>query len=218
MPTYDFDGTTNYEIGKLYDFDGTTDYQIGKVYDNDGTADYLIYNAQTPEQPYVLQLGLDAQNDVTGGWTVNKQGTSWYFAGYNEATQSIRLAQKNVSINRYAWVYTNNKVNVSGWNKLIMRVSTYKGYGDATKSNGWAYVCLSNSQNAPMTSEAVNDLFTGDVVKGAYYYSTDSSKTEHLVEIDVSDIDGEYYIEAGQRSATSAATFTCCIHDIYFAE
>lgn len=198
------------DIGKVW----AGDVQLGEAY----VGNELIFTSQTPEQPYVLQLGLDAQEAITGGWTVKKQGSNWYFFGYDEDTESIRLAQKGVASHRYGWVYTNQKVNISGWNKLIMRVSTYQGHGDAAKCNGWAYVCLSNTQSAPMTSTAVNDLFTGDVVKGAYHYSTNSSKKEHIVEVDISDIEGEYYIEAGQRSSESAKTFHCLIHDIYFAE
>lgn len=63
MAIYDYDGTTNHEIGKLYDYDGTTNYQIGKVYDNNGTADSLIYNAE--------EIILDAsQGFVANDWNL----------------------------------------------------------------------------------------------------------------------------------------------------
>lgn len=195
------------DIGKVW----LGDVQVGKAY----VGNELIFTSQTPEQPYVLQLGLDAQEAITGGWTVKKQGSNWYYAGYNESTESIRLAQNQVASHRYAWVYTNQKVNISGWKKLIMRVSTYQGNGDAAKCNGWVYVCLSSTQNAPMKSDGV---LSDEIAKGTYYYSTNSSKTEHIVEVDISDIEGDFYIEAGQRSKESAKTFHCLIHDIYFAE
>lgn len=187
----------------------------GSLYQNDTAI--LIYNLQAPDLPYILKNGLKEQEDITGGWKIDKQGGNdkWYFFGYDESTQSIRFAQRNMTSCRYGWVTTNNKVNVSGWNKLVMRVSTYQGYGDADKCNGWVYVCLSNTQNAPMTSD---DVLTADVVKGTYYYSTNSSKTEHIVEVDISDIDGEFYIVAGQRNKTSQKTFHCQIHDIYFED
>jgi hypothetical protein len=187
----------------------------GSLYQNDTAI--LIYNLQTPDLPYVLKNGLKEQEDITGGWKIDKHGSNdkWYFFGYDESTRSIRFAQRNMTSCRYGWVATNNKVNVSGWNKLVMRVSTYQGYGDADKCNGWVYVCLSNTQNAPMTSD---DVLTADVVKGTYYYSTNSSKTEHIVEVDISGIDGEFYIVAGQRNKTSEKTFHCQIHDIYFED
>ena len=199
--------TVKNPIGKL----GLGTSQIGQMY----VGGQLMYTAQTPDNPSVLQLGLDTQPSVTGGWLVKTAGENWYFREYNQSTQSIRLAQKGLSGNNYGYAVTAAKVNVSGWKKLVLRAQTYQGYGDADKSNGWIYVGLADSDLPPMTGEGV---FTDTVVRGKSYFSTNKKITEYYLEVDVADLEGDFYIFAGQRRSHPTATYHCYLQDIYFTE
>lgn len=172
-----------------------------------------ISTVRIPVNPYVLQLGLDTQSDYTGGWGINQNGDYWYFAGYDASNKAIRFSQSSRTGHSNGWCFTQKKVNISGWNKLIMRVTTRQGYGDADKSPGWSYVCLSNSQNAPMSG---TDQWNSDVVKGTFMWYNNVNETEHYVIVDISGITGEFYIVAGQRVYYDGKTFTVNIHDIYF--
>lgn len=174
-----------------------------------------VFNSVAPELPYVLKDGLDAQTDATGGWDIAKVGDHWYGANYDEYTRSIRLAQTSRSGHRYGWITSGKKVDITGYSKLVLRASGHRGYGDAEASNGWIYLCLSNTVEAPMTKDRT---FSESVVLGNFYEESSSTQKYNLLEIDISSLEGEYYIQAGQRTVMASCTFSCFLHDIYFIE
>lgn len=215
MPIYDNDGTTNYPIGKVMENDGTTNHLIGKVYDNDGAANSLIYNAQSPEQNYVLINGLGQQENITGGWRINLEGQYWYYGGYNADKNAIRLTQSSRAGHINGRITSGSKVYISGWSKLVLRCTLYSGYGDAYKGRGYGYICLSASPDLPMTGNAV---YSADVVKAGTLWVDTTNGGQHYIVCDISGVDGYYHIHAGQRlySEDEGKTFDCQIHDIYF--
>lgn len=142
MAVYDNNGTANAEIGKLYDDDGTTNYQIGKVYDNNGTTDSLIYQNEE-----ILYNAGNECTAITGGWsgaatTGGSFHTGTISAGKGSSSLNITFSQDNDNI-CYTF-YTNNTVNLTGYDKLCFQVTTtssnkvgsFVGGASTAKSNG----------------------------------------------------------------------------------
>lgn len=147
MPIYDYDGTTNYQIGKVYDNDGTTNYQIGKVYDNDGTTNSLIYTSD-PDQfiftngtfasdfsNYTIYIGAGIEDT---GWAWNKgvgiadvptianpMVLGWWYAGHGR--------------NGYTFIF-NKYIEVGTWKQVVLEYKkVHNGYYNDGTAAGGAY-------------------------------------------------------------------------------
>lgn len=160
MPIYDYNGTSNTEIGKLYDYNGTSNTQIGKVYDYNGTSNSLIYSAEetlftglTQETaiaagPNTTQTKTSSEYTnngftslaVTGtvGSTVIGQGTYGYAAsvkiqGYSSSTWTD-LKTYNVGGNNSQSTAATATVNISGYTKIRVVCSITTANTDAYTS------------------------------------------------------------------------------------
>ena len=76
MPIYDFNGTTNQEIGKLYDQNGTTANRISKVYDYNNSTNAEIWTSHYYKdgQIIVSENGVDYWGIES---TVKTSGSAW---------------------------------------------------------------------------------------------------------------------------------------------
>ena len=122
--------------------------------------------------------GIDA-TDLTGGWA-----SKAYIAGtgYTGVTVAVSVSSDGVSaalnagINRSTFVGTNNMVDVSGYSTLRM------AFSEATRStaSGAIKACLYSDAGYTIAAEAAVVPVTGDM--------------NLEPEIDVSQLDGKYYI------------------------
>lgn len=140
MAIYDYDGTTNYEIGKIYDYDGSSNHQIGKVYDYDGTTNRLIYSAEEQHSLSVsVQQGSGSKNwkDATfvvpSGFTKIKDITVNNGTSYGATETVFRLFRNNSVVTTYTFMNRE-----------------YNGYGFT---------------GSPTSTSAGGDIQAGDVVK-----------------------------------------------------
>ena len=86
MPIYDYNGTSNTEIGKLYDYNGSSNTQIGKVYDYNGTSSTLIYSAE--ETSTLSGAWSDVSAEYTMKWKTISVGSGWTSATIDTSSAS----------------------------------------------------------------------------------------------------------------------------------
>ena len=172
MPIYDYNGTTNYQIGKLYDNNGTTSYQIGKVYDNNGTTSSLIYSAGE----YILQNGV--AGTLGGGFTLTKQQyESQWTLNYNSEGCAFYCNSNGGSQSR---VDTKSTIDWSQYSKLYVDLlgrdnDVYNTlYVTVAKGSPSTWILLPNS-DTNVTQKQTGIAFS-------------SITTRKTVEIDVSSI------------------------------
>ena len=130
MAIYDWDGTTNNEIGKIYDWDGTASHQLGKGYDWDGTTSHLIYSAEE-------RLFPNGSN-----WEAIHVDSHWSITSATPTNITINSDWWN--LNTYANVVTSNAIDLSNYNTLS---ATFKITGIRTSDayNDW-YVGINSSK------------------------------------------------------------------------
>ena len=216
MPIRDYDATTYYEIGELRDYDATANYKIKEVRDYDATTNYLIYTAQTPDSPTLLNQA-DEVTSITGGWGINSKEGNAYFQGHypNGAPGGVSgWAMSYNGNNRYGqgWMFTKKKVNLSGWDKIRLSFYYQRGYGDATKGSGCVFVALA-STTAYVGGNASNHTQSSDANKYTYAtYSSDSGAT--TIDLDISGVEGEYYIHVGRYNKTEYCVFSTVFQSV----
>lgn len=92
MATYDVNGTTKNETGKIYDVNSTTKSQIGKVYDVNGTTKSLIYSY---EQTITAPSGVSIYSGDPYERRTSSTNYTEYFdvSGYDNISGSITCKQ-----------------------------------------------------------------------------------------------------------------------------
>lgn len=222
LQLFDCDGATIYPIKYIWDNNVTTSYQIKNIWDNDGTTSRLIYTLQSPDSPTLLNYD-NQVTSITGGWETNNIGGYAYFQGYNTGNPSgtgwpagwyFSFSGNNKA--GQGWMYTKNKVNLSGWNKIILNFSYAQGYGAATMGTGVVYVALTNDKQY-VGGTVGNDGQTNNPVRYLSVYNSASSNTTSIT-LDISGIDGAYYINIGRYNSTGYATFTTMFHSVTLSE
>lgn len=164
----------------------TTEKVVSILEDGQSVSLELKYNL------YLYKYG-DKCEEVTGGWTEKKST-----AGY------ITWNSKNVYFNhgggagRYASIWTTNKVDVGNYTKMCIRISdmvTYEGLR--------AGICSSPYTGA--TGNESDSNFT------AYIKVTTSNSDEQLLELDISEFTGSYYVQivAGITKAYVYEIYLC---------
>lgn len=132
MAVYDWNGSSNSEIGKIYDWNGSANSQIGKVYDNNGSSNSLVYSAET----VLIENGqyIGVSNSFKYG---NKHGVSGnlFYVTTNEGTQSETCT---------------TPLKVDEYSKLVFVVS----------SGGTCTVGLASSADVYGTSSFVKSMTT----------------------------------------------------------
>ena len=107
MPIYDFNGTTNQEIGKLFDYNGTTANQIAKVYDNNNSSNSLVYqNAfwlvkDTVDQGLLVNDYNYKEGNGASGWNASTCQIYCY-TGYNVQSCALRYYFTSETKGRYS--------------------------------------------------------------------------------------------------------------------
>lgn len=228
MAIYDNNGTTSYEIGKLYDNDGTTSYQIGNAYDNDGTNSYLIYTANAPETATILNYS-DQVSGITGGWKFGNKGGYAYHQGWVSGDNAWVMRYSDNNWSGAGWMETNSKIYISGYSKLRLKLRTERGYGDATKGNGYVYIALKNNASSGGENASYYCGGTPDHPWGngwdsdntnpvKYYQRWFGDNGETTIDLDISGVDGLYYVQIGRYNQTAYATFTTFFYTLTFIE
>lgn len=174
-----------------------------------------VYKSTAPENPQLLINGLEIDASVTGGFSVEKKGSNWYFTvGYYKPSNAdgyIRM-YPNTRGNTYAFWFSNSKIDVSGYSKLKMRIKANRKYGDNT-----AYSTNTMYIGGGLYSER-GDAYSLDGVK-AFINNITASLVEYTVEVDVSGVSGEYYVGAGYWHTTSSTGLGYAqLYDIQFEE
>lgn len=210
MPIKDYDATTSYDIKEVRDYDATTYYKIKEVCDYDATTNYLIYNAQSPETPTLLNDS-DQVTSITGGWTIHDIEEHAYMNGYLssgvDGVSGWGMSYNGQNKLGQGWMVTKNKVNISGWNYLRLNFYFKRGYGDATAGAGNVYIALTNTRDYVGGSK---DDDSHDSSKAPYYkFSTHTNSSGYTsIPLDVSAVDGEYYIQVGRYNESSYQPFS----------
>ena len=143
--------------------------KVKKIYYNDGTTSHLIYSAEE----YLLKNGHTADFTLT---TLRKDASSY---GETQNTDSLSLTATNnalywkLGINRK---YTAQKVNVSGYDKIVADFNCHHAWG-----NGGIQFGLATAVDG------------SDVVK----YELANTTGKKAAELDISGYNGDYYIFFG---------------------
>lgn len=227
MPMYDWNGTTGSELGKVYDWDGTTSHQLGKGYDYDGTTNNLIYTAAEPDIPMILNYS-DQVTAVTGGWNLGNKGGYAYTQGWSSGDNAWVMRYSGNNWSGAGFMQTIKKFNISGYSKLHLEYDSKQGYGNATKSNGWVYIALvpnasGSGDNAsgycggkPDNRKANAWDSSNPVV--AYNQRESGDISNWSIDLDVSNIDGEYYVQIGRYNSDGYGTFSTFFKTLTFVE
>ncbi|MBR2028067.1 MAG: hypothetical protein IKA10_03615 [Oscillospiraceae bacterium] len=112
MAIYDYDGTTNREIGKVYDYDGAKNTQIGEVYDYNGSVNALIY-----------EDGLDVYPNTAYKWGVYDTSTG---NKVNDITFSGNVLEWSVT-NDLKGISPTISFDLTGYSKLTFVVDSISG-------------------------------------------------------------------------------------------
>jgi hypothetical protein len=227
MSIWQGDGTTNYEVGKVYEGDGTTNYQIGKVYEGDGTTNNLIYTAAEPDTPMILNYS-DEVTAVTGGWKLGNKGGYAYTQGWSSDDNAWVMRYSGNNWSGAGFMQTINKFNISGYSTLRLSLKTVRGYGDATKGSGYVYIAIvpnasGSGNNASGYCGGKPDNKTANAYDNnnpavAYIQSWYGDNSGTTLDLDVSAINGSYYIQIGRYNETGYATFTSHFYSLTFIE
>ena len=143
-----------------------------KVYDRAG-------NSRTVNRKWLLYKGNRFEN-ITGGWTGSKDTNSKYDLSNQDYLYGSAL---NSSYNAW-YIGTSNKINLSNYKKLKCILTT----GNICHSGLCGLYIGANDSITPSLS----------VLQTLTYYSSkvEANKTKELVTMDLSEINGEYYIGA----------------------
>lgn len=215
MPIYDRDATDiMYEIKEVRDYDTTTNYIIKEVRDYDATnTSYIIYTSQSPDSPTLLNLS-DQATEITGGWTMANNGGSayqWQYKDNGPAGWYMSFSGNNA--NGQGWMTTNQPVEISGYATLTLTSWYQKGYGDAAAGSGYIYIALTTNTDYAGGAAGSATMKGSNVVKSAVVLTSASSGTATVV-LDVSGVDGSYYVQIGRWNKTSACVFTSALQTV----
>lgn len=210
--------TSATQVKKRYAMIGSTATQVKKRYAMIGSTATLVYSAQSPDQSYILNLD-DQKTDYTGGWALSNQGGYAYLQGYSSSTKSWEMSYSANNQYGRGWMTTKQKVDISGWSKLSLTLSYYEGYGDAYKTAGKCYlaICTDNAYHgfsANMWDYTLTS--TSGIVRSSTAQCGDGSGSRTIT-VDVSGLDGSYYIQIGRANAADNKTFTSQFKTVYFS-
>lgn len=174
----------------------------------------LVYSYVSPDKPDIMSVGLSV-NDLVSGFSETKKGSSWYYdAGYYAPTSTEdgqwRMHPRTTG-NTYRYVWTNEKIDVSGYSSLCIRMSADRSYGDNTAYGAnTMYIGggLYNEKGDAYSMTSPAKFFLNDITTSELHYT---------IVIDINDVDGEYYVGAGYWHTTSTTGLGCAkLYDIYF--
>ena len=207
------------ELNKHYLAKGTTFDQINMIYSYNGASYNLAYIAQTPDPPLILN-GIDQVSAVTGGWTIQNNGGEVYEQGWREESLTGGPAGWYMSYNGnnakgQAWMTTKNKIEISGCTALKLTSFYQKGYGDATPGSGYIYVALTTGTAYAGGSPGSSSMKGSNIYKSKVVMTEEKSGTI-TVTLDVSGVEGAYYVQVGRWNKTSACVFTTAFHTVTF--
>ena len=205
MAIYDYDGTTNNEIGKLHDWDGTTSHQLGKGYDWDGTTSHLFYSA---EEVIVQADGTSNVNAILKAWN----GSNWTTLNYTPGGGDKITYGTNGNIDVQAgkkdganafYLYMNN--STIGYNGAQIYLDTRNIDFSGFSTLKFNYNSSNTRGNAP-TVAVTNSIYTGN----PQYYSGEATSmtvalntTNKTYTLDVSGISGTSFYICMRVLATS---------------
>ena len=207
------------ELNKHYLAKGTTFDQINMIYSYNGASYDLAYIAQTPDPPLILN-GIDQVSAVTGGWTIQNNGGEVYEQGWREESLTGGPAGWYMSYNGnnvkgQAWMTTKNKIEISGCTALKLTSFYQKGYGDATPGSGYIYVALTTGAGYAGGSPGSSSMKGSNIFKSKVVMTEEKSGTI-TVTLDVSGVEGAYYVQVGRWNKTSACVFTTAFLTVTF--
>lgn len=119
MPIYDWNGSTNTQIGKVYDFNGSVNTQIGRVYDHNGSVNTLIYTADT-------EIPMSS------------------FSTHPSAARAAVITASSVYV--YANISATNSVAYVNLNRESNTKLTVTGYTTGLSGNGEFYIAIRDSR------------------------------------------------------------------------
>lgn len=181
MPIYDYDGTTNYQIGRVYDDDGTTHYQIGRVYENDGTTSHLIYSTEMNALTEAAFISA-----CTSGCSMTQSSTQLYlYAGYGDSWLSAWYAAAYIPI------------NFSNYSKATV---TYSYSGNYNRYMGFGFGTNTNFTDSSDLSTVIRVTFDTGVHSALKMNPTGSG----TVVLDMSSLSGSGYFKAAVCHSSQA--------------
>ena len=208
------------ELNKHYLAKGTTFDQINMIYSYNGASYDLAYIAQTPDPPLILN-GIDQVSAVTGGWTYANNGGheylpwGWSESGIEGSPAGCCMSFSGNNAKGQGWLTTNNKIEISGCTALKLTSFYQKGYGDATPGSGYIYVALTTGAGYAGGSPGSSSMKGSNIYKSKVVMTEEKSGTI-TVTLDVSGVEGAYYVQVGRWNKTSACVFTTAFLTVTF--
>lgn len=181
----------------------------------------------SPVPALILNLN-DQVTSVTGGWNIGNIGGYAYRQGYNNNDKAWVMSYSGNSWAGAGWMQTVNKIKISGYKKLRLTGWSHRGYGDADKGDGYVYIALVTQPSG--SGENASGYCGGDpdhILPTISYSATQTavkvtqgyySNNDIVLDLDVSDIDGEYYIQIGRYNQSGYDTFTSFFKWVEFFE
>lgn len=185
------------------------------------------YKALSPDPALILNLS-DQVTSVTGGWNIGGIDGHAYEQAYNSYQEAWVMSYDGHSWAGAGWMQTVNKIKISGYSKLRLTGSCHRGYGDADKGDGYVYIALVTQPSGSGANATgycggdpshilptISSYATQTAVKVTQGYY---SNNDIVLDLDVSDIDGEYYIQIGRYNQSGYDTFTSFFKWVEFFE
>lgn len=186
----------------------------------DGSAwkhrDVCVYTKETSKYlPNELLLYADTMSDVTGGYTIGNIGGNAYYQGWSDAENAWVMRYSGHNWWGAGWMQTNNMIDVTGYSTIRLTGSSYRGYGAADKGRGYVYIALVSEVSGSGDNASGYCGSAPDKLTVASGYQTPIKYVENLygddtitLDLDVSDIEGSYYIQIGRYNETGYYTFS----------
>lgn len=200
MPIYDYDGTTYHEMGWMADWDGTANHRFGKIQDNDGTTDYLIY--QNAVDPFTFL----EYSSKTLDTNFTSMPSSYNFKIEDGSmSSSYGYAFTHYALNGISSICWNTPRDLTGLTTITVEV----GYLSAQTVN--CYFGISKDTTLAYTGDVPNTIFSKKV------HLSKADQIHQTYTLDISGVDGEYYLKFTIQSASGHTTPQCYIKSIKFS-